>query len=70
MSRTPKMTRSQQRLFDLFKQVEDEDLREIMIEVVFLEAKHRSGNFPRKKVRDIVDAVAKLQEAKENEPGG
>jgi len=62
-TRRPKLTKSQKRLINLFKEVDDEDLQEIMLEVVFLEGKYRSGNFPTRKVRDIVDAVAKLQES-------
>lgn len=64
-SRKPKLTGSQKRLLKLFKQVEDEDVREIMTEVVVLEGKYRSGNFPVRKVRDVVDVVARLQESKE-----
>jgi len=63
-SRKPEMTRSQKKLLNLFKEVEDEDLQEIMIEIVFLEGKHRSGNFPIRKAYDVVDAVAKLQESR------
>lgn len=65
----PTMTKSQQRLFNLFKSVEDEDIKDIMVEVIFLESQHRSGNFPRKKVADIVDAVAKLCESREKTGG-
>lgn len=61
------MTKSQQRLFDLFKGVGDEDVKDIMVEVIFLENQHRSGNFPRKKIMDIVDAVAKLNELRGGE---
>lgn len=62
-----KMTKSQERLFNLFQAVKNEDVKEIMIEVVFLENQHRSGNFPRKKIKDVVDAVASLKESREEQ---
>jgi len=63
--RNPKLTRSQHRLVKLFNEIEDEDIREILSEVVSLESKHRSSsakNFPIRRVRDAVDSVARLQE--------
>ncbi len=63
--RRPKPTKSQQRLLKLFREVEDEDIREIMTEVVLIEAKHRSSSakhFPKRLVKDAVDTVARLQE--------
>lgn len=62
-----KMTKSQERLLNLFQAVKNEDVKEIMIEVVFLENQHRSGNFPRKKIKDVVDAVASLKESREEQ---
>lgn len=62
--RRPKLTKSQERLMKLFREVEDEDIREIMYEVVFIEGKYRSAkNFPVRQIRDVVDSVARLQEA-------
>ena len=61
--RRPKLTKSQERLLKLFQEIEDEDIREIMAEVVFVEGKHRSAkNFPVRLVRDAIDKVARLQE--------
>lgn len=61
----PKVTRSLQRLLDLFSQIEDEDIREIIADVVLIESKHRSSskkNFPWKDVRTVIDRVALFQE--------
>lgn len=63
-----KLTQSQKRLLELFSEVEDEDTREIMGEVVYIEGKHRSSSakkFPIRLVRDAVDSVARLQEMSE-----
>ncbi|OQY37009.1 MAG: hypothetical protein B6243_01750 [Anaerolineaceae bacterium 4572_5.2] len=64
----PKITKSLQKLIDLFKEIEDEDIREIIAEVVRIERGHRSlsgKRFPMKKVRDVVDSTARLQEERE-----
>ena len=66
--RRPKPTKSRERLMKLFREVEDEDIREIMAEVIYIEGKHRSSsakNFPIRLVRDAVDSVARLQEMSE-----
>jgi hypothetical protein len=58
------LTKSQKRLLDLFTSIEDEDIKEIIIEVINVEVTNRSShNFPIRKVRDAVDNVARLQEA-------
>ena len=60
-----KLTKSQKRLLELFREVEGEDIREIMAKVVYIEGKHRSSsarNFPIRLVRDAVDSEARLQE--------
>ncbi len=62
------VTQSMQRLLDLFEQIEDEDLRNIIAETVFLESKHRSSslkNFPIREVRNIVETIARLREAQQ-----
>jgi|GEM_PF-5284310 len=59
------ITQSMQRLLNLFEQIEDEDIRNIIAETVFLESKHRSSsqkNFPIREVRNVVDTVARLRE--------
>lgn len=61
----PKVTKSLQRLLDLFKQIEDENVREIIADVVMIESKHRSSskkNFPWKDVRNVIDREARFQE--------
>jgi len=63
-----KLTKSQERLMKLFSEIEDEDIREIMANVVLIESKHRSSsakNFPIRLVRDAVDSIARLQEMSE-----
>ncbi len=61
-----KLTKSQERLMQLFSEIEDEDVREIMGDVVFIERKYRSArNFPVRLVRDAIDKVARLQEVSE-----
>ena len=64
----PKVTKSLQRLIALFSQIEDEDIREIIADIVMIESKHRSSsrlNFPISDVRNVVDRVARLQEKSE-----
>ena len=61
----PQPTKSLQRLLNLFAKIEDEDIREIISEVVFIESKHRSSsakNFPMREVRNVIDNTARLQE--------
>jgi hypothetical protein len=62
------ITQSMQRLLNLFEQIEDEDIRNIIAETVFLESKHRSSsqkNFPIREVRNLVDTVARLREGRQ-----
>lgn len=64
------VSKSMQRLLDLFQQIEDEDVRSIIAEAVYLESRHRSSsmrNFPIRELRDTVDSVARLHEAKKRE---
>jgi len=61
-----KITRSQQRLLKFFESVEDETIRDIMIEVLNIESRNRSaGSFPIRKVRDVIDSNARLAEIEE-----
>ncbi len=65
------LTKTQTRLLQLFKDIEDENIREIIIEVINIEIPNRSShNFPIRKVRDAVDSVARLQESEQEEQGG
>jgi hypothetical protein len=65
-----KITKTQKRMLQLFNDIKDEDLREIIIEVINIEIPNRSShNFPIRKVRDAVDSVARLQESKLDEKG-
>lgn len=62
-----KPTDAEMRLLTLFLQIEDEDVREIIADVVSIERQHRSSsrkNFPIKDVRNVIDRVASLQEIK------
>jgi hypothetical protein len=62
-----RLTRTQKRLVNLFKNVNDENIREIIIEVIDIEAKNRSShNFPIRKVREVVEDIARLQEKDED----
>jgi len=61
-------TKAQMRLINLFSQIEDEYLRDIIAEVVTIERRYRSSSaqrFPLKEVRDAVDRNARLKEKKE-----
>lgn len=59
------ISKSMQRLLDLFKQIEDENIKMIIAEAVMLESKNRSSsrkNFPMQDLRNIIDANARLYE--------
>lgn len=49
---------SRDRLRKLFQNIKDKDLQLIIASTVDLESKNRN-NFPRQKLRDIVDATAR-----------
>ena len=58
------LTKTQKRLMKLFKDIPDENIREIIIEVIGIEAANRSShNFPIRKVKEVVDDFGKLQES-------
>lgn len=60
------ITKTQKRLLALFNDIEDEDIRAIIADVLGVEAANRSAhNFPIRKVREIVDSVARKQESEE-----
>lgn len=64
------MTITQKRLLELIMGIEDENIREIIIEVMNIEKSNRSShNFPIRKVKDVVDSVARLQEGIEEKGG-
>lgn len=57
------------RLLNLFKNISDKDTQEIIAKVVVIEQQNRSNsreNFPKQKVRDVIDAVARLKEMETN----
>lgn len=59
-------TDAEMRMIMLFRQTEDEDIREIIASVVAIERQHRTGsrkNFPIRDVRSVIDRVARLQES-------
>ncbi|MCG3209277.1 MAG: hypothetical protein FOGNACKC_02898 [Anaerolineae bacterium] len=65
-----KITNSLQRLLDLFNEIEDEDIREIISNIVVIESKHRSSSretFPWKDVRSEIDKMARLKEEREKQ---
>jgi len=57
------------RLLNLFKNINDKDTQEIIASVVLIEQQNRTGskeNFPKQKIRDVVDAVARKKEMDNN----
>jgi hypothetical protein len=53
------------RLLNLFKGIPDKEIQEIIANVIIIEQQNRTGskdNFPRQKVRDIIDSIARKQE--------
>lgn len=70
MTRQPQLTSSLRRLLDLFNEIEDGDIREVISDVVAVESRFRSSagkNFPMREVRDVIDRVVRLQEESEKE---
>jgi hypothetical protein len=60
-------TDAEMRLITLFREIEDEDIRDIIASVVAIERQHRTGsrkNFPIRDVRNVIDRVARFQESK------
>ncbi len=56
---------SKDRLKNLFSKIKDKELKQIIAEVVNIERNNRTSsreNFPRQKVRDVIDSIARLQE--------
>lgn len=54
------------RLVNLFKNIADRDAQEIIANVVLIEQQNRTSskeNFPKQRVRDVIDAVAKKKES-------
>ncbi len=63
--RRPNLTKYQQRLLGLLTNIEDSDFRDMLIEVISIESRHRSaGRFPVNQIRDAVDNLARLKEDK------
>jgi len=57
------------RLLKLFTSIDDKDTQEIIANIVLIEQQNRTGskeNFPRQKVRDVIDAVARKKELENN----
>jgi hypothetical protein len=53
------------RLLNLFKGIPDKEVQEIIANVIIIEQQNRTGskdNFPKQKVRDIIDSIARKQE--------
>ena len=61
------LPKSRKKLLNLFTQIKDESIRNIISEVIDVEQEFRSSssvNFPRRKIEDIVDKEAALIELK------
>lgn len=61
-----KPTDAEMRMINLFLQIEDKDIQEIIADVVRIERQHRTSsrqNFPLRDVRHVIDRVARLQES-------
>lgn len=53
------------RLLNLFKSIPDKEIQEIIASVIIIEQQNRTGskdNFPKQKVRDTIDSIARKQE--------
>jgi hypothetical protein len=53
------------RLSNLFKSIPDRDIQEIIANVIVIETQNRTGSkdsFPKQKVRDIIDSIARKKE--------
>jgi hypothetical protein len=53
------------RLLNLFKGIPDQEVQEIIANVIIIEQQNRTGskdNFPKQKVRDIIDSIARKKE--------
>ncbi|HOJ19763.1 MAG TPA: hypothetical protein PLT92_14460 [Ignavibacteriaceae bacterium] len=60
------------RLVELFKKIPNDSLRVIIADVIDIERKHRISsreNFPRQKIKDIIDKEARLFELKAKSEG-
>jgi hypothetical protein len=59
------LPKSRKKLLSLFSQIKDESVKRIIAEVISIENEYRfssSGNFPRRKIEDVIDAEAKYIE--------
>jgi hypothetical protein len=60
---TRRLTQTEQRLLRYFSSIEDESIKEIIIDVLNIEKTNRySKHFPVQEIRDAIDRVAKLIE--------
>ena len=60
---TRRLTQTEQRLLRYFSSIEDEKIKEIIIDVLNIEKTNRSSkHFPVQEIRDAIDRVAKLIE--------
>ncbi len=57
------LTKNQERLLRLFQNIDDNNVKEIIIETINIEVTIYAGhNFPIREVRNKIDSVARLQE--------
>jgi hypothetical protein len=66
------LSKSRTKLLKLFSNIKDESIKNIISAVISIENEYRSsssGNFPRRKIEDIIDSEANLLELKRKEGG-
>lgn len=66
------LPKSRKKLLNLFLQIKDESIRNIISEVISIEHEYRSSssvNFPRRKIEDVIDKEAGLIELKQKNEG-
>ena len=57
------LTKTQSRLYSFLKNIPDEEIRDLIIEVIVVEVANRSSShFPIQEIRDQIDSVARLRE--------
>lgn len=56
------LQKTRKRLLDLFSQIENDSIKQIIVEVISLENEYRFSSamyFPKKKIEDVIDAEAR-----------
>lgn len=64
MKKVKQLTQYQTRLINQLKSIENEEMKEILMECIFIQYKHRSNDtLARKEIKNCVDRVILLSEA-------